>query len=398
MNSRLSLRTELLVSLAIISATAMTLAVASVMLLYDVLDRQYAALYISILVAADVCILVAFVAYQVDKIVVKPLRHAVATAEAIAGGDLARRLDGGESEEMHNFANSVNRMTDHLLEGQAVLVRAEKLASVGRLAAGVAHEIGNPLGAITGYVHVMRKDANSQKARDAVAGLERESARIDRIVRGLLDYARPKHRSSTSVDLSDVVRTVVELLSNQGILRRIDLRVSPTEHAIVPGDRHDLEQVLVNLILNAVEAMDGAGNLSVIIRRTTRAELSMGARRATDDPQQPLNPPNARTAAWLEGAAEELIMVIVADSGPGVSAEDADRIFEPFFTTKEPGKGTGLGLAIVARSVENAGGIIWVSPSREGGAAFRILFPAAVALPRRSLRVEGSVVSRVGAT
>ena len=398
MNSRLSLRTELLVSLAIISATALTLAVASVMLLYDVLDRQYAALYISILVAADVCILVAFVAYQVDKIVVKPLRHAVATAEAIAGGDLARRLDGGESVEMHNFASSVNRMTDHLLEGQAVLVRAEKLASVGRLAAGVAHEIGNPLGAITGYVHVMRKDATSQRARDAVAGLERESARIDRIVRGLLDYARPKHRSSTSVDLSDVVRTVVELLSNQGILRRIDLHVSPTEHAIVPGDRHDLEQVLVNLVLNAVEAMDGAGNLSVIIRRTTRAELAMGARRATDAAHQPLNPPNARTAKWLEGSAEDLIMVIVADSGPGVSAEDADRIFEPFFTTKEPGKGTGLGLAIVARAVENAGGIIWVSPSREGGAAFRILFPAAVALPRRSLRVEGSVVSRVGAT
>ena len=396
MNNRLSLRTELLVSLAIISATALTLAVASVLLLYDVLDRRYAAIYISILVGADVCILVGFVAYQVDRIVVAPLRGAVATAEAIAGGDLARRLETGDSLEMRNLASSVNRMTDHLLEGRATVVRAEKLASVGRLAAGVAHEIGNPLGAINGYVHVMRKDAATQRTRDAVAGLERECARIDRIVRGLLDYARPKHRSSANVDLSDVVRTVVELLTNQGILRRVDLHVSPTEHAVIPGDRHDLEQVLVNLVLNAVEAMDGMGSLSVIIRRTTRAELTAGARRSTDDAQRPLNPPSARNAKWLETANEELIMVVVADSGPGVPAEDADRIFEPFYTTKEPGKGTGLGLAIVGRSVENAGGIIWVSPSREGGAAFRMLFPAATALPRRSLRVEGSVVSRVG--
>jgi two-component system NtrC family sensor kinase len=398
MTNRLSLRTELLVSLAIISATALTLAVASVLVLYNVLSQDYAAVYISVLVGADVCILVAFVAYHVDRVVVRPLRSAMAAAEAIADGDLARRLDAGDTLEMHNLSTSVNLMTDRLLEERAHVVRAEKLASVGRLASGIAHEIGNPLGAINGYVHLLRTRSGNA-AEEALAGLERESARIDRIVRGLLDYARPKHRSSANVDLNDVIHTVSELLSSQGLLKRIDLRLSPADQALVPGDRHELEQVLVNLLLNAIEAMNGVGTLEVILRQTTRAELLTGARRATDRADRPLNPPSLRNTRWLEqgNPGDSLIMVIVADSGPGVAPENADRIFEPFYTTKEPGKGTGLGLAIVARSVENAGGTIWVSRSREGGAAFRMLFPAAAAIrPRRSLRVEGSVVARAG--
>lgn len=398
MNNRLSLRTELLVSLAIVSATALALAVASVLVLYDVLDQRYAPVYISILVAADVCILVAFVAYHVDKVVLRPLRRAIGTAEAIADGDLARRIDAGDSREMHNLATSVNRMTDRLLEERAHLVRAEKLASVGRIAAGVAHEIGNPLGAIQGYVHLLRTRGLGSGSGDALAGLERECNRIDRIVRGLLDYARPKHRISNggTVDLNEVARTAIDLLSTQGLLKRIDLRISPAERALVPGDRHEVEQVLVNLLLNAVDAMGGTGHLEVILRRTTRAELLVGGRRATDGDNRAPRAPNARLGRWLAGASEDLVMLIVADSGPGVPAEDADRIFEPFYTTKEPGKGTGLGLAIAARSVENVGGTIWVSRSREGGAAFRTLFPAAAPAPRRSLRVEGSVVARAG--
>jgi signal transduction histidine kinase len=246
---------------------------------------------------------------------------------------------------------------------------------------------------------LLRRRSNERAHEEALAGLERECSRIDRIVRGLLDYARPKHASSANVDLNDVLHTVSELLTSQGLLKRIDFRLSPAERAQIPGDRHDLEQMLVNLLLNAIEAMHGVGTLEVILRQTTRAELIAGARRATDSPDRPLNPPTARNTRWLEqgNGSDDLIMVIVADSGPGVPPEDADRIFEPFYTTKEPGQGTGLGLAIVARSVENAGGTIWVSKSREGGAAFRMLFPAvAAASPRRSLRVEGSVVARAG--
>jgi signal transduction histidine kinase len=285
-------------------------------------------------------------------------------------------------------------MTDRLLEEREYLVRAEKMASVGRLAAGIAHEIGNPLGAINGYLHVLRSaPTGSEAARDALEALERESTRIDRIVRGLLDYARAKPRSTEHVNLNDIARGVTELLAAQGALKHVQLRLSPAADAVfVAGDRHDFEQAFVNLILNAVDAMKGGGELSLILRRTTRTELLAGARRSGDvGENQPRHTPKARAARWLEsGGIEDLVMVAVADSGPGVPAADVERVFEPFYTTKEPGKGTGLGLAIVARNIENSDGIIWVSPSREGGAAFRMLFPA-VAATATAVRAEGSL-------
>ncbi|MGH7639048.1 MAG: HAMP domain-containing protein, partial [Gemmatimonadaceae bacterium] len=175
MKRRPSLRTELLLSLGLLAAAALVLGVASVVLLYGVLDPEYAAIYISVLVAADVCVLVAFIAFQVDRVVLRPLRETITTTEAIANGDLQRRVAPGDSAEMNNLATSVNRMTDRLLEERAHLVRVEKMASVGRLAAGIAHEIGNPLGAINGYTHLLHTAiAGSPQAGDAVAGLERE--------------------------------------------------------------------------------------------------------------------------------------------------------------------------------------------------------------------------------
>ena len=395
----LSLRTELLLNIALIAATALLLAVASVILLYGVFDAKHGALYISLLVAADVCVLVGYVAYQVERIILRPLRHAMAAAEAIAAGDLARRLPQGDTHEMANLAVSVNRMTDHLIEDRAHLVRAEKMASVGRLAAGVAHEIGNPLGAINGYTHVLRKSStDSKNVQDALAGLERESARIDRIVRGLLDYARPKPSTQGAVDLNDTARMIVELLTTQGVLKHIDLQLShASEATLVAGDRNDLEQTFVNLLLNAVDAMDGRGSLSFIIRRTTRAEMKAGGRRSQSGLGTIHHPPNARTLRWLEsGESEEIAMLAITDSGPGIPAEDVERIFEPFYTTKAPGKGTGLGLAIVARAIENFGGTIWVSAAREGGAAFRILLPVAPAQGRSSsqrLRISNERVA-----
>lgn len=389
----------MLIALAVLAAAALSLAVTSVVVLYGALDASRAPVYISLLVAADVFVLVAFVAYQVERIVLRPLREATNTAEAIAAGDLQRRLAAGGTSEMHLLSTSFNRMTDRLLEERAHLVRAEKLASVGRLAAGIAHEIGNPLGAINGYVHVLATSpAGSDRAREAIDGLERESARIDRIVRGLLDYARPSARATGPVDLNATAHGVIELLAAQGILKHVDLQFSPTaESTFVVGDRHNFEQVLVNLLLNAVDAMNGRGSLSVILRRTSRAEMIAGARRKDDGDDVLPSRPNARATLWLESdALDDIVMVAVADSGPGIPAIDVERVFDPFYTTKEPGQGTGLGLAIVARAVENAGGTIWVSPSREGGAAFRMLLPTVPARERGTTPSRGTPREVVG--
>jgi two-component system NtrC family sensor kinase len=372
-----SLRTELLITIGVVAAAALFLGVASVVVLYDVLDPNYAALYMGVLIAVDVVVFLGYAAYQVNRVVVKPLGDAAAAAEAIAAGNFARRIPAANSAELDNLAGSVNRMTDRLIEDRVHLVRAEKMASIGRLAAGVAHEVGNPLGAINGYAHVLRSSATTADAKEAVAGLEREAGRIDRIVRGLLDYARPSPRSSGRVDVSDVARNVVDLLMSQGALKTVDLRFSPASEAIiVAGDRHDLEQIFINLLLNAVDAMQGKGSLALVLRRTQREALLSGGRREDDPAERAPNPPSPRAVRWMdERPAEDIVMIAVVDSGPGIPEEDLERVFEPFFTTKEPGKGTGLGLAIVARAIENASGTIWATRSREGGAAFRILLP-----------------------
>jgi signal transduction histidine kinase len=373
-----SLRTELLLNLAILAATALALGVASVITLNEILPPARTVLVTVALIAADVGIFLGFVAFQVDRVVLRPLRNAMAATEAIAAGDTARRLDAGSSAEMANLADSVNRMTDRLLEERGHVVRAEKLASIGRLASGIAHEIGNPLGAINGYAHILRTATpGSEHATQAIEGLEHESARIDRIVRSLLDYARAKPRTSGDIDLVDTINAMLDLVSGQGQLRHIRLDVSaPDEVLCIPGERHDVEQALINLVLNAVDAMEGQGILRVIIRRAARAELAAGTHRASDSGAPVAAAPPPLVRQWLaRGQTRDVVTVAIVDSGPGVPDSDMERIFEPFYTTKEPGKGTGLGLAIAARAVENCGGVIWASPSREGGAAFRILFP-----------------------
>jgi signal transduction histidine kinase len=376
-----SLRTELLVNFAILAVSALVFAVASVVLLYDSFDPARAILYISLLIAADVAVVVVFGAIQLRRLVVQPLRRTAAAAEAIAAGDLGRRVEAHASRELAQLATSVNRMTERLLHEQAQLVRAEKLASVGRLAAGIAHEIGNPLGAISGYTHLLRVGAGTDaRALEAVGGLEREAARIDRIVRGLLDYARPRRQSPTPIDVNETLRHVVGLVSEQGHLRKVALVMTlSTQIPVVGGDRHELEQVFVNLLLNAADAADDSGVIAVSSTVMSRARIEAGfERRASDAVARGMpHQPSPRVSAWLgrERFADSFVKIIVADSGEGVPEADADRIFDPFFTTKEPGKGTGLGLAIVARTVDNLGGIVWVERAREGGAALHLFLP-----------------------
>ncbi len=379
-----SLRTELLATFAILAVAALMFAVASVVLLYDAADPARGALYICLLIAADVLVVVAFGAYKLRHVVLQPLSAAAATAEEIADGDLQVRLPDQGSRELQQLAVSVNRMTERLLHEQAQLVRAEKLASVGRLAAGIAHEIGNPLGALNGYAHLLQKSAKDPAAREAISGVERETARIDRIVRGLLDYARPRRPIPTPIDINDTLRRVVDLLSAQGLLRRVSLVMElANDGPFVHGEQHEMEQVFVNLLLNAADAVDHSGTIAIRTACMPSDMLESGSQRRSSDSRFTLvpHPPAPRVQHWLgsERRSSWVVKVVVADSGPGVPDEHAERIFDPFFTTKEPGKGTGLGLAIVARVVENLDGIVWVDRAREGGAAFHLLFPLAEA-------------------
>ena len=375
-----SLKTELLANIGVLALAALVLAVGSVILTDGMLGAARGTLYLSLIIGADVAIFVAFSAYKLRGLILRPLEQAVETAEAIAGGNLDRRLDHGNTEEFRRLAVSFNEMTDRLIAEQELLVRSEKLASVGRFAAGVAHEVGNPLAAISAYAHILREHAAGHpSAAQAVQEIRREVDRIDRIVRGLLDYSRPRKATPYAVDVNDVVTATVELLKTQGVLKRVDVTldfVPPTPRVF--GNRHDLEQILVNLFLNAADAMGRVGRLIVHTELIKADVLERGLPRRTDVEVKPLlRGPNPRARVWLDRANRpvDVVNIVVADSGPGVPPELAERIFDPYFTTKEPGRGTGLGLAIVARIVDGLGGTVWVTPAREGGAAFHLLFP-----------------------
>lgn len=375
-----SLRWELLGNLAVLATAALMLAVTSLLVFTGIAESRNAALWLTLLIIADVMIFVVFGAYLVRRLVIRPVDEIVAAAEAIAEGDLARRAPSMGSVELARLATSLNRMTTRLLEEQTLAVRAEKMASVGRLAAGIAHEIGNPLGAINGYTHLARRRLRDRGLEDELEAIERETTRIDRIVRGLLDYARPRRTTPESIEIDECVGRVVTMLRDQGALKQVEVRIEiPAGVPALSGDRHELEQTLVNLLLNAVDAMEGNGTVTIAARADSLASLRDDtALRKGDSPsvlaERERNP---RVRAWLHRVGEpaRIVTVTVADSGPGVDPDIVERIFDPFFTTKPPGKGTGLGLAIVARIIDNLGGVVWVRPAREGGAAFVMMFP-----------------------
>ncbi|MCU0650082.1 MAG: ATP-binding protein [Gemmatimonadaceae bacterium] len=377
---RPSLRARLLATVVVTNVTAVAALIAVVLLTEGVASGTARA---AIIVA--VTLLVSFIWVRVlgrtiDRLVVDPLARTGAVARAIAGGDATQRVPAGDTAEVDALAQSVNMMTEQLLDAHQLRARVDKLATMGRMAAGIAHEVGNPLGAISTYAHLLRdRVAQAPHALEPIDAIDREVARIDRIVRSLLDYARPRRVTPRAVEVNTILEQVLRLLADQGVTRRVDLRRDLDDGApAVFAERHDVEQVFINVILNAVDAMNGTGTLYVRSRRLRVRELT-GAQRRKDLPANERLPhlPSKRTLAWLERAdrPDLVLQVIIADSGPGVPPDDAERIFDPFYTTKATGKGTGLGLAIVASTIENLGGTIWVQRAREGGAAFVMLLP-----------------------
>jgi PAS domain S-box-containing protein len=229
---------------------------------------------------------------------------------------------------------------------QQQVVRAERLATLGELAAGVVHELNNPLTSITVYAeYLVRKlDAQGAEAADLekLRRIGASAQRILRFSRDLVQYARPSARDLGPIDLAGVVRqsvSICEHLVERGGIE-LDIEVDP-DLPVVQAVGGQLEQVLINLITNAVHAVENGGRVMV------RAQ-----------PESP-----------------STVLIEVADSGPGISDEDRGKIFEPFFTTKPDGKGTGLGLPIVRNIVEQHRGEISVQRSDLGGAAFRVILP-----------------------
>src|SRR6266446_3471265 len=255
MPAKPALRTELLFYLSFLAAAALLVGVATLLVATSFAPERTFVL-VMLMVALEVAVFIVFGRYLVNRLVLWPLERVVATADAVADGDLNARAPNGETRDFATLAARLNRMTDHLLDAQSQLVRSEKLASVGRLAAGIAHEVGNPLGAVGTYVEVLRRRGADP---EVIGGLTRELDRIDRIVRSLLDYARPQEEALELVQPSDIVQGAFTLLEAQGALKTVRPSLDVAHGVpLIRARAHLLEQALVNIVLNAVDAAQGA--------------------------------------------------------------------------------------------------------------------------------------------
>jgi C4-dicarboxylate-specific signal transduction histidine kinase len=332
------------------------------------------------------------------------MERLAADVHRIADGDYHHRVGDPMRPELRPIHESVNRLADRLIADRKLLaenvrsleetnrelvvlrdqmVHSARLASVGTLAAGIAHEVGNPLGAITAFVDVATSRARKAGTdTEILDSIRTEASRIDRIVRGLLDYARPPQAGARPAAATEVLSRVRDLLESQGKLEHVEVVWEVADEAPdLVAEPHRLEQVLVNLLLNALDALEGAADPRVHVRLYGEAsEVARLRPRREDDPPG-VNYMHRRRLAGddvgtdLVARAARVTVIEVSDNGVGIAAEDVDHVFDPFFTTKDPGKGTGLGLSICARLVEGMGGYIEAGNRPEGGARFVVRLP-----------------------
>lgn len=301
----------------------------------------------------------------------KPLNDLLKGINTVAAGDLDYEIPVDSHDEMGDMAASFNAMTHQLSRAkkelmqwgetlekkveekteaiqraQDQLVHSEKLASLGRMAAGVAHELNSPLTGVVTFAHLMRDrfPEGSQDREDLDVIIE-QTNRCTQIIRGLLGFARASSEEKNLTDLNDVVQSSLNIVRNKADFLNVEERLE-----LDPGlppvmtNAAQIQQVFLNMIVNAGDAMEGKGTLTVTTRR-------------------------------IESDGEVFAEVEFRDSGSGITPKDMEKLFEPFFTTKPVGMGTGLGLAVSHGIVKDHGGHIRVSSKPGEGTSFFITFP-----------------------
>jgi signal transduction histidine kinase len=309
--------------------------------------------------------------YRVFKMYLHPLARLAQRAEEYKEDDEIVFSVRKEDNELQRLSNSLNSLlhrlsaekaklratvasleatNTELRKAQVEIVRAEKLASVGRLSAGIAHEIGNPIGIVTGYLELLkRRDIDNDERSEYVDRAQGEIERISTIIRQLLEISRPSQAGIQRVSVHALLHDMARVLQVQPFMSHIHLTMAlDAETDTINADPNQVRQVFLNLIINATDAVssmgpDAEGDLVV----TTENSIS---------------------GQWIQ--------VRFSDNGPGIPEENLTNIFDPFFTTKEPGKGTGLGLSVSFMIVQSFGGTIRVESQPGKGTTMAISLPA----------------------
>jgi len=253
---------------------------------------------------------------------------------------------------------------EELKRTQAQLIQSAKLAAIGELAAGVAHEINNPLTSIMGFTRLLLQEADDDDpVKEDLQIIDQEAARTRAVVRALLDFARQREPQLKPADVNEMVRSTVTLVCRQAERAGVTTKESYDETLpLVSLDADQIKQVFLNMITNAIQAMPDGGELKVVTAYRPQAQSPELVEGQSPEP-----------AERIDGA--DCVAVEFHDTGTGISAEDLPRIFDPFFTTKEAGQGTGLGLSISHSIVERHGGWIEVESEVGRGSTFMVMLP-----------------------
>lgn len=341
---------------------------------YASLDKTQKIIISYILINA--LLLTFFGVYRLWQITGKPLQKLVLRADEFQpDGDLLFLSDDADSE-FNRLSRSLNRMLENidadkkklkstvlsleranteLKKAHKEVLRAEKMASVGRLSSGIAHEIGNPIGIVLGYLDLLRQENLTDEQRlDYIERAQSEIERVNDIIRELLDFARPAKDEMRAVPVHAIVEEIVGMLRQQPMMKEINLssNLSAGQNVIL-ADPQRLRQVFLNLLINAADAIK-------LEPAVADGHIRIDSRNIDDQ----------------NGNGQQL-QIVITDNGPGIPEDQLNYIFDPFYTTKEPGKGTGLGLSVCFMIMEEVGGTIKAEAAPEKGTRFVLSFPSA---------------------
>ena len=325
---------------------------------------------LGILIESGVILLLGGVAALVlgVRVIARPVQELVAQARRIGAGDLSRRPQLAGHHELSELAVEMNLMCDRLVAARDELAiesvaklaaleqlrHADRLATVGQLASGVAHELGTPLNVVGGYAKMISAaEGTRDEDRDGARIIAEQAARMTAIIRQLLDFSRGAKPQLQTGDLAAVVGRSVTMLAHLAGERQVELHLRPTPRAArVLMDEGQMQQVITNLVLNAIQAMPSGGRVDIEI----------------DDarPSRPGQHPSQRSCVRLS----------IADQGVGIAPDALAHIFEPFFTTKDVGEGTGLGLSVCHGIVQEHSGWITVDSTLGKGSRFSVYLPS----------------------
>jgi len=322
-----------------------------------------------IIIATLGFIIIVAISYLMTRTITKPLSEMVEVTKAIALGDLNKEIKVDSKDEIGELAFSFNKMveslkkmrleleewgntleqkvkkrTEELAAMQNTLMQSQRLASLGKLAAGIAHEINNPLGGILVLSSLVLEDLKKEDPhRENLQEVIKQTMRCRDIVKGLLQFSRQEEGKTEYVKINDILNNTLSLIEKQALFLNIEVvKHLDDKLPFILGDASQLQQVFMNIILNAVQAMDEVGKLAI---------------NTYHEPK------------------DDMVIIEISDTGCGILEEMIDKIFDPFFTTKEVGEGIGLGLAIVYGIIVKHQSRITVKSKLNEGTTFTIKIP-----------------------